>query len=124
MASTYTSSICGGNITVGGISADVLSGSVTLNKEEIEVTVQTGEAIAWPIQVPGGKCWAEYEIAFAFAGTIAFDPNNLSNFSFALGSGHTISGSGMITKYTATRGESGVLQGTCSGKSSGEVTWS
>jgi hypothetical protein len=124
MASTYTSSVCGGNISAGGIATDVLSGSVTLNKEDIEVLVQTGETVAWPIQVPGGKCWAEYEITFAVTGPVPFTPDALTSFNFVLGTGRSISGEGSVSKVTMNRSESGPLTGTLSGKSSGKVTWS
>lgn len=124
MASTYTAAITSGTISCGGITGDVLSGSITLSKEEIAVTVQTGETIAWEVQVPGGKCWAEMDINFAFTGTIPFTPDALSSFTFNLGSGHSVTGSCMIHKATMNKSESGVLQGSASGKSSGEVTWS
>jgi len=130
MATTKLPAITSGTITIGGVDYEISSGDITLSKEEIEYTKMTGDALAHPEQIPGGKVWAEGSIEAAWDTSKAsgsdypapFTPTALAAVVANIGA-KSLSFSAMVSKLAIKKGESGVVSITCDFKSSGAITF-
>jgi len=130
MASTKLPGITSGTITIGGTDYEISSGDITISKEELEYTAISGDALAYPTQIEGGKVWAEGSIEAAWDTTLAgsgafpapFNPTALAAVVVNIGA-KSLSFQAMVSKVQIKKAESGLVTISCDFKSSGAITF-
>lgn len=121
--------ITSGVVTIGATDYEVTSCELSINKEELEYTPMTGDDVANPIQVGGGKVWAEGSVEFAWDNTLAgsgsypapFNPTTSGAMVINVGA-KSVSFDACFTKIQIKKGD-GICTVSGDFKSSGAITY-